>query len=237
MNIALILAGGADPKFQMSGPKQFVNVFNRPIIVYTLQAFQEHEEIDEIVVTCLDGWQEIVRVYAKQFNITKLRWIVEGGASGQASVRNGLERLWKEKDKDDIIILHDAIRPMVSKDIISKSINVCKEHGMGVAAVHSRDTIMFTKDGKIGNKDIARREIVRVQTPQAFRLEKLWNISNEAVEKGIMNEWEMSSIVAKLGHRVHFSEGSDLNMKIGNVEDVEMFKALYNMRKNAKDEN
>lgn len=235
MNIAMILAGGADPKFQMSVPKQFVNVFNRPIIIYTLQAFQEHPQIDEIVVTCLNGWQEIVRAYAKQFNITKLKWIVEGGESGQASVRNGVERLLQEKERDDIVILHDAIRPMVSHEIISASIAMCRQCGMGVAAVHSQETVMYTKDGKTGDRNIARREIVRVQTPQAFRLQVLWNFLNEAVEKGIMKEWEVSSIIAKLGHKVYFSRGSDTNMKIANMEDVETFRALYSMR-NKKEE-
>ncbi len=79
MNIAMILAGGTDNRFQMSVPKQFVNVYNRPVIVYTLEAFQKHDEIDAIMVSCLDGWQEMVRAYAKQFNISKLKWIVSGG--------------------------------------------------------------------------------------------------------------------------------------------------------------
>ena len=90
MNIALILAGGTDPNFQMSIPKQFVNVFNRPVIVYTLEKFQNHKDIDAIMVACLDGWQEMVRTYAKQFNIDKLKWVISGGKNGQASAENGV---------------------------------------------------------------------------------------------------------------------------------------------------
>ena len=102
MNIALILAGGTDPDFQMSVPKQFVNVFNRPVITYTLEIFQNHKDIDAIMVACLDGWQEMVRSYAKQFNIDKLKWVISGGKDGQASAGNGITALRKECRDDDI---------------------------------------------------------------------------------------------------------------------------------------
>ena len=157
MNVALILAGGTDYRFQMSVPKQFVNVFNRPVIVYTLEAFQKHKDIDAIMVACLDGWQEMVKAYAKQ---------------------------------DDVIVLHDSIRPFVTEDIITDSIRVCRLHGMGVAAVRTMDTIMRTNDGVSGTESISRYSIVRIQTPQAYHMSR-----------------------------------------INTVEYVEMFKALYRMRR------
>lgn len=226
MNIALILAGGADPKFQLRVPKQFVNVDNRPIIVYTLEKFQNHPEIDEIVVACLSGWQEMVKAYAKQFNITKLTEVVEGGESGQASSRLGVNILLKTHEKDDIIILHDAIRPLVTDEVISDCIRVCRRKGMSVAAIPSQETIMKTEDGKTGNENISRFSVMRIQTPQAFRLGELAQMHEEAVEEGICNEWEMSSVVAKLGRKVYFSQGAEVNIKISSIEDVEMFKAL-----------
>lgn len=228
MNIALILAGGADPKFKMRVPKQFVNVDNRPIIVYTMQVFQKHPEIDEIVVVCLAGWQEMVRAYAKQFDITKLKYIVEGGGSGQESSRQGVKALMKDHDKDDIIILHDAIRPLVTNEIISDCIRTCGSKGMGVTAVPSKETIMKSVDGKEGIENISRFSVMRIQTPQAFFLGDLAQIHEKALEKGIRNVWEMSSVVAKLGRKVYFSKGSDLNIKISTIEDVEMFKILRN---------
>lgn len=226
MNIALILAGGADPKFQSSVPKQFVNVDNRPIIVYTLQAFEKNPEIDEIVVACLSGWQEMVKAYAKQFNITKLKRVIPGGESGQASSRNGVKELAASYSENDIIILHDAIRPLVSDEIISDCIRVCRSKGMGVAAVPSKETIMKSVDGKEGSENISRFSVMRIQTPQAFLLGNLNQIHEEALRKGICNEWEMSSVVAKLGKKVYFSQGADINIKISTMEDVEMFKVL-----------
>lgn len=230
MNVALILAGGMDPRFQMTVPKQFVNVFNRPIIVYTLEVFQNHPDIDAIMVSCLDGWQEMVKAYAKQFNITKLRWVIAGGKDGQASARNGIIALNEECQKDDIIIVHDSIRPFVSEEIISDSIRVCRINGMGVAAVRSMDTIMKTSDGKVGTENISRYSIVRIQTPQAYRMECLLEIHNKALEQGIIGEVDTNSVASRIGMKIYFSEGSDLNLKINTVEDVEMFKALYRMR-------
>lgn len=237
MNIAMILAGGTDNRFQMSVPKQFVNVYNRPVIVYTLEAFQKHDEIDAIMVSCLDGWQEMVRAYAKQFNITKLRWVIPGGRDGQASARNGILALKDECRGDDMVILHDSIRPFVSQEIITDSLRVCRMHGMGVAAVRTMDTIMKTNDGVVGTESISRYAIIRIQTPQAYRMDKLWDVHEKAIERGITGEVDTNSVISRLGEPVYFSKGSDLNMKINTVEDVEMFKALYKMRQEAEKEN
>ena len=228
MNIALILAGGADPKFKLQVPKQFVNVDDRPIIVYTLQTFQRHPEIDEIAVVCLAGWQEMVKAYAKQFNITKLKHIVEGGGSGQESSWQGVKVLLEDHSEDDIIILHDSIRPLVTNEIISDCIRVCGSKGMGVAAVPSKETIMRSVDGKEGVENISRFSVMRIQTPQAFFLGNLAQIHEKAQQEGIHKEWEMSSVVAKLGRKVYFSQGSDVNIKVSTIEDVEMFKVLRN---------
>ncbi len=229
MITALLLAGGQDATFQMDIPKQFVNVNNRPIIVYTLEVFQHHPEIDEIYVTCLDGWQEMVRVYAKQFGITKLTRIITGGKDAQESTFHGLSMMSEMMGAGDIVVIHDAIRPLVSKELISKSIYMCRKKGMGVAATNIMDTIMHSDNGKDGYKSINRYEIMKVQTPQAFDFEYLWKIHNRALESHCTGAWDNSSLLTSLGERVYFSEGSDLNLKINTVEDVEMFKALYRM--------
>lgn len=229
MNIALILAGGVDPRFQMAIPKQFVIVDNRPIIVYTLQVFQNHPEIDKIIVSCLHGWKEMVQAYAKQFNITKLVHIVEGGAGAQESSRKGVEWMMENCSEDDLVVVHDAIRPLVTDDLISNSIRCCGEHGMGVAAVRSMDTVMLTQDGITGLENISRDSIRRVQTPQTYRLDYLDTMHKKAVEQGIEHCVDNNSMLARLGETIYFSKGSDFNIKINQVEDVEMFKALYHM--------
>ena len=230
MNIAVILAGGADPTFQMDIPKQFVNVYNRPIIVYTMEIFQKHPEIDAIMVACLKGWENMVTAYAKQFNIDKLKWVISGGATGQETSKIAVDMLKEECKEDDIVILHDAIRPMVTDEIISDSIYSCKKKGMGIASVISMDNVMMTDDGINGKMSISRYAFRRIQTPQTYRLGILQKAHEEALQQNIRNENDTNNMISRLGMQVTLCKGSDTNLKINTVEDVEMFKALYAMK-------
>lgn len=228
MNAALILAAGIDSNFQMNIPKQFVNVNNRPLISYTLEQFQKHENIDEIVVICLDGWQELVRVYGKQFGITKLREILAGGQNAQQSTYYGLKYMVEQMymKKGDIVVIHDAIRPMVSEELISKSIKMCHKRGMGIAAIRVMDAIMHTDNMGIGFESINRDVIKKVQTPQAFDLEYIFRMHELAIERNIVGFWDNTGMLTALGEKIFFSEGSDFNIKVNTVEDIAMFKAL-----------
>lgn len=230
MNIAVLLAGGTDPNFQMEIPKQFVNVYNIPIVVYTMQKFQKNSEIDAIMVACLTGWENMVLAYAKQFNIDKLKWVITGGSSGQETSRLAAEELAKTCNEKDIVIIHDAIRPMVSDEIISDSIKVCKKRGMGIAAVTSMDNVMLTEKGDIGKMVISRYSFRRIQTPQTYILGDLCRAHEEALEKNICGENDTNNMMSRLGRQVTLSKGSDINLKINTVEDVGVFKALYEMQ-------
>ena len=230
MTIAVLLAGGIDPGFQMDIPKQFVNVYNVPIIVYTMKKFQKHPEVDSIMVACLSGWENLVSAYAKQFNIDKLQWVIEGGRTGQETSRLAANKLMESCGEDDIVIIHDAIRPMVSDEIISDSIATCKQKGMGIAAVTSMDNVMMTDDGITGKMSISRYAFRRVQTPQTYRLGDLHAAHAEALKQNIKDENDTNNLLSRLGKKVTFSKGSDTNLKINTVEDVEMFKALFNMQ-------
>lgn len=229
MNVALILAGGVDKNFRMNIPKQFVNVENRPIIVYTLEAFQKHSDIDEIVVVCVDGWQAMVQAYCKQFEITKLSRIIAGGQSTQQSTYLGLKTIQPKMGKGDMVIVHDAIRPLVSEQLITSSIKMCSKKGMGVAATCIMDTIMNSEDGKSGYNSLGRYDIMKVQTPQAYDFELIWSLHNRAIEEMCLDAWDNTAMITALGEKVYFSEGSDFNLRINTVEDVAMFGALYRM--------
>lgn len=233
MNVAVILAGGgniSDPRYKLEIPKQFTNVSNKPVLVYTLEQFQNHSQIDSIIIVCLSGWQAMALAYSKQFNITKLTDIVEAGADGQASSANASDFLRGKCSDSDIVVLHDSIRPLVSAHLISDSIQVCKEHGIGVAAVCSMDTIIKTKDGKVGTESISRYDIMRIQTPQAYQYGRLRHIHEQALVKGIRGAVDTNTVVSLLGQKIYFSQGSDLNLKINTLEDIEMFRALYAMQ-------
>ncbi len=231
MNIALIMAGGVGQRTQQDIPKQFLNVYDKPIIIYTLEAFQNHPDIDAIIVSCLEGWHEILWAYARQFNIDKLKWVVNGGENGQASARNGVYALKDVCKDDDIIIIHDGIRPMVSADIISDCIVKCRKFGSGLAAMRCQETIIRSTDAIKGNENINRWEIMRVQTPQAYRYDKLFWAHKTALERGITDAVYTNTIMVDLGETVYFSLGSDKNLKITTLEDIDMFKALYNTKR------
>ena len=185
MNIAVIIAGGSGKRMGLEIPKQFVNVYDKPVLVYTLEGFQKHPQIDAIEVVCIDGWHDVVRAYAKQFGITKLQWIVSGGATGQESIRNGVYHLEGKCDDDDIIIIHDGIRPLVDEAVLSDVIVKCQKYGNAVTALPYNEQIFVADDEISTTKYIPRETLRRVSTPQAYRYQKLLWAYHEAFEKEI----------------------------------------------------
>lgn len=231
MNAAVLLAGGSGSRTEQDVPKQFMNVYDKPIIIYTLEAFQCHPDIDTIIVACLDGWQTILEAYAKEAGITKLQHIVRGGANGQESARKALEALQGICKEDDIVIIHDAVRPMVSAEIISDCIVKCRQYGSGLAAVRCQETIVRTEDGEKGDSYVKRKGIMRVQTPQAYLYGKALRVHEKAHEQGVYDAVYTNILMLDMGETLYFSKGSEKNLKITTMEDVEIFKALYRVKK------
>lgn len=231
MNIAMIIAGGSGQRMSQDIPKQFINVYDKPVIVYTLEAFQKHPNIDYIEVVCLEGWKEILKAYAKQFNITKLRWIATGGSNGQESIKNGICELKAECNDDDLILVHDAIRPMVSQEIISNCISKSQIYGSAVTVIPCAEAMLRTGDGKKSSESIPRDELIRTQTPQAFPLKKMVWAHEQAAKRGITNSIATVTLMIELGEEIYFSAGSEKNIKLTTVEDIEIFKALLNSKK------
>lgn len=231
MNVALILAGGSGSRTEQAVPKQFISIYEKPIIIYTLEAFQKHPMIDEIIVSCISGWQDVLKGYARAYGITKLRWVVEGGENGQSSARNALLTLEPHCKEDDIVVIHDAVRPLISQEIITDCIQKAREFGSGLSAVTCQETIMKTQDGESSNDGIDRKDIMRVQTPQAYLFGKALWAHKEALNRGIYNAVYTNTLMLELGEELHFSLGSNKNIKITTLEDIDMFKALYTTKR------
>ena len=233
MNIAMIIAGGKGSRMNQDIPKQFLNIHDKPVIVYTMQAFQKHPEIDAILIVCLDGWQEILKAYAHQFNITKLRWVVTGGKNGQESIHRGLTELEKECKKDDLVMVHDGIRPNVSQEIISNSIAECTLHDSAITVIPCAEAMLLREEenGTSAKALISRDALARKQTPQTFPLSKLLWAHDEAKKRGITNSTASCTLMVELGEKVYFCPGSEKNIKITTTEDIEIFKALLMARK------
>ena len=231
MNIAIIIAGGSGVRTHQDVPKQFLNVNNKPVIIYTLEAFNNHPDIDAIEVVCLDGWQEILKAYANQFNITKLKWITVGGKNGQDSIRNGLLNIEKEIKSDDIVLIHDAVRPMVSSDIISDCIVKTRQLGNAISVIPCNEAILLTDNQLDSSEQIPRNKILRTQTPQGFFYGFLLDLHRKALEKGITNSVASCTLMIEMGEKVNFSIGSEKNFKITTTDDLEIFKALLKAEK------
>lgn len=231
MNIALILAGGSGSRTAQDIPKQFINIYDKPLIIYTLENFERHPDIDGIIVVCIDGWHEVLRVYAKQYGISKLKWIVSGGNEGQESIKKGIQALKNVCSEDDVVLIHDGIRPFLPEEIISDAIKTCLQKGSGLSAIRCQETIIRTDDGKSGNEGIARSEIMRVQTPQAYRYGKALWAYEEADRRGITGEVYASTLMVHLGETVYFSKGTDKNVKVTTIDDLEVFTALLKMER------
>ena len=230
MNVALVIAGGSGQRMHKEIPKQFLNVYDKPVLIYTLEAFQNHPSIDAIEVVCIDGWQAILYAYAKQYGITKLENVVVGGVNGQDSIRNGVMDIASRHDGDDLILIHDAIRPMVSRDIISDCIRVASTYGSAIAAIPCMEAMLTTQDGMSSHTQISRSELMRTQTPQAASVKRLVDAHNEALKRGITSSIATCTLLIELGQEVHFSLGSEKNIKLTTVDDLDIFKALLTVK-------
>ena len=168
MKIALLTASGIGSRIKQDIPKQFIHVDNRPLIIHTLEKFQNHPNIDEICVVVLKGWEEMLKTYARQFNITKLKYIVNGGETGQLSIYNGLNEIKKNNiDRQVTVLIHDGNRPMVSNEIIDDAFSTYSRYGNAVAAIPCVE-VTFVLDNETENHSISslKRELLRrTQTP------------------------------------------------------------------------
>lgn len=234
MNIALIIAGGIGARMGQDIPKQFINVYDKPVVVYTMEAFQQHPNIDAIEVVCLDGWHEVLRAYAKQFGISKLEGIVNGGKNGQESIHNGLVDIAsRHSDEGDIVLIHDAIRPMLNKEVIDSNLKVCKEKGNAITVIPCNAAMLKTYDGIETEEQVPRDNLKETQTPQTFYLKDILEAHEEAALKGITNSVASCTLYIELGKKLYMAPGSEKNLKLTTTEDIEIFKALLKAKKDS----
>ena len=211
-NVALLIAGGSGNRMHQDIPKQFITVNERPVIVYTLEAFENHPEIDCIAVVCIEGWDQVL-------------W-APGGKNGQDSIRNGVMELEKHFEPTDLVLIHDAIRPMVSAEIISDNIRVAQQYGNAITVIPCAEAMMQTEDGLVSVGSYPRDRLKRTQTPQAFRIGDICDLHRRALEAGITNSVASCTLKIEMGEQVYFSAGSEKNIKLTTVEDIDIFKAL-----------
>lgn len=184
-------------------------------------------------MVCIDGWQEILKAYAAQYQITKLKWVVTGGSTGQESIRNGVFFLKDICAKDDIVVVHDGIRPMVDSSVLTDVLKVARQYGNGVASLPYNEQIFVVdrENEESTTEYIPRETLRRVQTPQAYRYGELYEAYREAFEKkkGIYGSAYANTMMVELGHRLYFAKGSDKNFKITTKDDLDLLKAYLKL--------
>lgn len=224
---ALIIAGGVGARMKTDIPKQFLSVFDRPVLSYTMESFQKDNNVDGIAVLCVDGWDHLLDAIAKQYRITKYMGSCLGGATGQQSIYNGLLFLKERIGADDIVLIHDAIRPLVSEAIIDDCIDKIKEFGNAVSVIPCNEVILKNADGRTDLSDgtILRSTLRRTQTPQGARLNTLLEMHEKAIKEG-RSYIATADLLLGSGYEVHYSLGSEKNVKLTTQDDLDIMKAL-----------
>lgn len=226
MTIAVLTAAGTGTRMGQDVPKQFLNVNDKPVIVYTMERFQKNAEIDGIVVVTLPDWIEFVKAYARQFGISKLVAVVAGGATGQESIKNGVDEIAKNYPSDTTVMIHDGNRTMVDDAIISDSLSVYRQHGSAVAVIPCAEVVFKGESASESTEEIPRELLWRTQTPHTYSLEKLRWALGQAKEKGLTGMAAMCQLMCRLGEKTYYSKGSEKNLKLTTMDDMDIFKAL-----------
>ena len=235
MNIAIIKAGGVGSRMGAGIPKQFVLVDNKPVIVYTLEVFEQHPNIDEIIVVCVSGWEKILKSYADTYHITKIKKIVPGGATSLRSIKNGLEAL-QEYGEDNVILIHDANRPLVTQEIISGVLAEAHIYGMAVAAIPCTDevAVVDVNDISVSQAFANHKELVRIQTPDAYSISILRKLFSEVTEEQLDKIGATNVLAIINGYIMHFAMGSELNIRLTTQDDLVLFESIFKSRNKMK---
>lgn len=232
MIYAVIIAGGVGSRVGADIPKQFIEVEGKPVLAHTLENFQQHSQIDKIIVVCVEGWEQDVWEYVEKYGISKLEKVVLGGKTGQESIRNGVFSLEGKANDEDIIIIHDGVRPLVDAFVLTDVIEKAHEYGNGVTSLPYNEQIFLIDDETKTHRYIPRETLRRVSTPQAYKFKEVDELYHEAFMKeiGIYGSSYTNTMFCEFGKTLYFAKGSDKNIKLTTPEDLEIFRGYLRAR-------
>ena len=234
MNVALIFAGGSGTRMNSAAaPKQFLEIYGRPVIVHTLERFQEHPQIDAIALVILDEYRDLMMSLIDRYELTKVKWLVPGGATGQESRHNGLRVLADACPSDSAVLIHDGVRPLVNADLISRNIASVREHGTGVTCTKANETIVVVDGDTVGDV-IPRDPLWTAQAPQSFRLGEALDVYERAVAEGEDNSIDTCSLYRRYGLEVHTVAGPHTNIKITTNSDFYVARTFFTLIEDEK---
>ena len=231
MNIAVIFAGGSGKRMNtISKPKQFLELRGKPIIIYTLELFDSHPEIDGIVVVCLEGWIPFLNKQLRKFEINKVIEVVPGGETGQDSIFNGLDCAQRHFSGDSIVLIHDGVRPLITARTISDNISMVKEAGSCITCIPATETFVVKEEGKLSIPTRANSLIARA--PQSFYLKEIYAEHLRAREENRHDFIDSCTMMSHYGHQLSTIIGPMENIKITTPSDFFVFRAMVEVHEN-----
>lgn len=234
MTIALIFAGGTGQRMNSkSKPKQFLELHGKPILMHTLEYFEEHPLIDSICIVCLDSWQKELRKLLRKYDIEKVRWITAGGSTGHDSIYRGLKALQTDCKDDDIIVIHDGVRPLISENLITDNIEAVQQYGNAITVEKAAETVVgISNDGTV--KSVPDRSAMRTaKAPQCFYYKDIMKAHKQAEQEGF-KAIDSCHLMNHYGYKLHTVESTPYNIKIATPSDYYVYRALFEARENSQ---
>jgi 2-C-methyl-D-erythritol 4-phosphate cytidylyltransferase len=229
MNIAVIFAGGIGSRMSSDNlPKQFLKIHGTPLIVHTLQHFQDHPDIDGIAVSILPAWRERFAQLVAHYDLTKVKWIVDGGATGQESRHRAIRAVAAECPEDSVVLVHDGVRPLINAQLISDNIRTVRERGAAITCTKSNETIVSSAGEEIDDV-LPREHLYAAQAPQSLRLSTAREIYDRAVADGDDDSIDTATLLRRYGHAIFRVEGPRSNIKITTAEDYYICRAFFDV--------
>lgn len=238
-NIAIIFAGGTGTRMGNTyKPKQFLKLDDKAIIIHTIEKFDNCRMIDAIAIASLEEYIPYIKELLVEFKINKVKWIVPGGETGQLSIFNALDAVYKDKsvDEDAVVLIHDGVRPIIEEHLILENIVTTRTHGNAITVVGATETVFSSEDKKNIDNLLKRENLFYARAPQSFFLRDIYSSHQEEMEKGNINSIDSCSMMFKHGYKLNFVKGNGSNIKITNYEDYYIFKALYELEQKRKQE-
>ena len=233
MNIAVIFAGGSGRRMKSRDiPKQFLLVSGKPIIVHTVEIFNTHPEIDGIVIACLESWIHYMEELANEYQINKVSKIVSGGSTGQLSIYLGLRAAAEKYGREDnIVLIHDGVRPLIDHEIITNNIRAVREHGSAITCAPTTETFLMIDDNNKLLEVPDRNHSLVAKAPQSFWLDDVLSVQEKAISEGLTNVIDTCTLMEQYGRELYLVGGHGNNIKITTQDDFEIFSALYHARR------
>lgn len=236
MITALIFAGGIGERMNSRAkPKQFLEIHGKPILIYTIEHFELHPDIDNIVVVCLKDWIRELKVMLKRYMITKVKWIVPGGDTGHESIYNGLKVLAETVNDDDIVIIHDGVRPLITEELITENIKLTQEKGNAITVFMARESIADLTDSGTETNTINeipdRDKMCIIKAPQTFYFKDIWAVHQKAIADNYKSI-DAACMMHRYGYELHTVNCSSYNLKITSPSDYYIFRAIHDAQEN-----